>query len=193
MAGTSTKFTIASLQSSQHAASCNSGLVICFCTCCVSFRATSCVFGDWSFLKLLTRSGQALLSECVTVSDPGHGLRVIHVLVVEGIAHVQALREGSRSGLSMYHQTSASHCGTTRSADPRTQTRLQASFSPSHLAPAGAGNPARAVVPTPGCDHGWSSLNCHGAVFIRLLRSGVWLRIPLGSRSHHGHTAGTSM
>ena len=35
-----------------------------------------------------------LLSECVTISDQGCSLRIIHVDVAEGIAHVQALREG---------------------------------------------------------------------------------------------------
>ena len=34
-----------------------------------------------------------LLSECVTISDQGQSLRVIHVRVGEGIARVQALRE----------------------------------------------------------------------------------------------------
>ena len=33
------------------------------------------------------------MSECWTISDAGHGLRVIHVVVGEGIARVQALRE----------------------------------------------------------------------------------------------------
>ena len=71
-----------------------------------------CACGDWSFLRLLAEGSRAdrlekdsvsestmLLSECVTISDQGHCLRVIHVLVGEGIAHVQALGEGLGSGL----------------------------------------------------------------------------------------------
>ena len=99
-----------------------------------------------------------LLSECVTMSDQRCSLRVIHVLVGEGIARVQALREGLGSGTRVSSnlclagpsgfewlsptvvdcQTSVLcfHCGRTHSADPRTRTCCQASFSPSHLASA---------------------------------------------------------
>ena len=48
-----------------------------------------------------------LLSECVTISDQGYSLRVIHVLV-EGIAHVQALGDGSGSGPRVSSEISVS-------------------------------------------------------------------------------------
>ena len=49
-----------------------------------------------------------LLSECVTISNQGYSLRVIHVHVGEGIAHVQALGEGSGDLVRVCRQTSAS-------------------------------------------------------------------------------------
>ena len=112
--GISTMFMIAPLQSSRPPVS--SGLVICFCTCRVLFRANVLddihVLSDWSFRKLLApvradrlekdslapMASTTLLSECVTISDQGCSLRVIHVHVSEGIARVQTLKEGLGSG-----------------------------------------------------------------------------------------------
>ena len=98
----------------------------------------------------LSWASSTLLSECVIISDQGYSLRVIHVLVGKGIAHVQTLGEGSGSGPHVSSdscltgssglewmsptvvdcQTSVLwfHCTRTRSADPRAQTRRQASI-----------------------------------------------------------------
>ena len=101
------------------------------------------------------------LYERVVVSDKGDSIRVIHVLVGESIAHVQALREGFGSGPRVSSdlcltgpsgvREDESDCrgvsnvcpvGSTHAADPRTQTRRHASSSPSLLVSAEAGHSA---------------------------------------------------
>ena len=102
----STMFMNASHQSSQHAAS-RADLLLSHLLCLVprSLLDDICTLSDCSFHKLSADSradrlvngslsaSATLLSECVTISDQGCSLRVIQVLVVEGIARVQALRE----------------------------------------------------------------------------------------------------
>ena len=111
--GTLTMFMIASRQSSQPAAT--RVWATAFVPAVVSFQATSWMSSSrsvtdrstnsWPGFKagllvndLLSWASSMLLSECVTISDQGCSPRVIHVPVSEGIAHVQALREGWGSG-----------------------------------------------------------------------------------------------
>ena len=99
ISGTSKMFAIASHQSSQQTVAW--ALSLAFCTCCVLLRAISlmtCAYSAtdrstnfWKKVQGLIcwrRTRSLHLSECAIASGWGHRLRVVHVFVCEGIAHV---------------------------------------------------------------------------------------------------------
>ena len=143
---------------------CGSGLVSCFCTCCVSFRATSWMISSHSMTGRFSSSWlrvQGLIGRCFFPNARPSPIRAtVSVSFVLSWAKASCASKRWERGIRTWSScvirpllcgllwvrvdchTSVlwSRCGKTQSANPRTQTKRHASSSPSLLVSLGAGH-----------------------------------------------------